>query len=67
MKLKHDQLPSSFLSIDVRRYFKKYGEVDTDDLGKRKRNEKAKVGRCRLTVSKFELNARLISALETKM
>ena len=25
------------------------------------------VGRCRLTVSKYELKARLVSALETKM
>jgi hypothetical protein len=50
----------------VRRYSAAgYAAVDARDAMLRKTN--LKVGRCRLTVSKPELKARLVSAHETEM
>ena len=63
MKLKCDEPLSNFaFKFNVRRYTKVVLQLQArfDAMW-------AKVGRCRLTVSKPELKARLVSALETKM
>ena len=60
MKLKYDELLSNVaFNFNVRRY--------AEDEIQGPVNLGVKVGRCRLTVSKPELKARLVSALETKM
>jgi hypothetical protein len=57
LKLKRDEPLSKFaFKFNLRHY-----------IGEAKNWMSMTVGRCRLTVSKPELKARLVSALETKM
>ena len=74
MKLKSDEPLSNFaFNYNLRRYIQGGLNEDLVDLlvelekYERYGGGKTKVGRCRLTVSKPELKARLVSVLENKM
>jgi hypothetical protein len=76
LKLKCDEPLSNFaFNFNLRRYTKVPAAKSPKAIAKlRKQVRKTKdvlsanqVGRCRLTVSKPELKARLVSALETNM
>ena len=66
MKLKYDKPLSNFaFKFNLRRYVMHHYDAAIAALSTSGLD--ISVGRCRLTVSKPELKARLVSALETKM
>jgi hypothetical protein len=71
LKLKYDKLLSSFgFDFNLRHYTKPKSAQEDVQSGRGafcNISMNGQVGRCRLTVSKPELTARLVSALETKM
>ena len=68
LKLKCDEPLSKFaFNVDLRRYRTELEKALAVINVAAVEFKRSKVGRCRLTVSKPELKARLVSALETKM